>query len=158
MEEQKQKLEELAKSAGQLAPLWLDEEWSREYENAIGAVISLAITMPREMIDRYRARLARAMKITLRDFNSLLAAELKSVAKARNMGNQDHAQSHFEPVAASQELGIAQVNHIFRRGYRSGLLAGFWVGLVLFVVQLIVIFLSNRNTAENARGGRQPNR
>lgn len=67
----------LADEAGRLAPDERDGDWSPEYEDAVDAVVEMASKMDEKTLGKWRAKLARKCRMSLRDFNNALAGERK---------------------------------------------------------------------------------
>ena len=77
-------IERMAEAAGEMrAGLEEDETWSQDYEDAVGAVVALALTLDESTLGRYKNKLARKMKMLTRDFNNALAGKKKDGKKKK---------------------------------------------------------------------------
>jgi hypothetical protein len=82
-------IERMAEEAGKLRNgLDDDETWSSEYEQAVEAVVALALTLDDATLGIYKNKLARKMRILTRDFNNALAGKKK---EAKGKQKEDKA-------------------------------------------------------------------
>ncbi len=81
-------IERLADDAGKLAPTEKDGDWSPEYEDAIDRVVDMATKLDEKTLGKWRAKLARKVGLSLRDFNNALTGARKTdKAKGKNDEN-----------------------------------------------------------------------
>lgn len=77
-------LERMAEAAGAMREgLEEDATWSAEYEAAVDAVVALMLSVDEKTQGRYKNKLARKLRMPIRDFNNALAGKKKDSKKKK---------------------------------------------------------------------------